>query len=60
MKPNPDLALAMKKLVSEIPRTEPEDLEALLPEVYMIMSQTDSATEQAMRALTGWIETKDR
>lgn len=60
MKSYRGLALAMEKLVSEVPRTEPEDLEALLPEVNMIMCNADSATEQSMRALTGWIETKNR
>lgn len=60
MKSYRGLAVAMERLVSEIPQTEPEDLQALLPEVNMIMSRADSATEQAMRSLTGRIETKDR
>lgn len=53
-------AFAMKKLVSEIPQTEPEDLQELLPEVDVIMSRADSATGQAMRTLIGHIEKKVR
>lgn len=60
MKPYCDAALAMKKLISDIPQTEPEDLRALLPEVNVIMCNADFATEQAMRSLAGRIETKDR
>lgn len=49
-------AFAIHRLVSDLPQTKVEDLEALLPEVNMIMSRADAATEQAMRALIGHIE----
>lgn len=60
MKSYRSLVPAMGKLVSEVPRTEPEDLEALLPEVDAIMRGADSATEQAMRALAEQIGTEGR